>query len=157
MLKLCTVQGNKKKVSSQILKSLLTIKTKNRCNYVPSRRFGRYSFQQAVLLWVIFFKFSWISGIPGFDGVVENADHCIELAKEIGYPVMVKASAGGGGKGMRVAYNEAEAREAFQVWKKHFIFAVQRMFSRIPYSAFSRNFQPIFFVVVLSKQTIISG
>ena len=63
------------------------------------------------------FKFSWISGIPGFDGVVENADHCIELAKEIGYPVMVKASAGGGGKGMRVAYNEAEAREAFQVWE----------------------------------------
>ena len=80
------------------------------------------------------FTFLWILGIPGFDGVVENADHCIELAKEIGYPVMVKASAGGGGKGMRVAYNEAEAREAFQVWKKHFIFAVQRMFSRIPYS-----------------------
>ena len=61
------------------------------------------------------FTFLWILGIPGFDGVVENADHCIELAKEIGYPVMVKASAGGGGKGMRVAYNEAEAREAFQV------------------------------------------
>jgi len=56
-----------------------------------------------------------VNGIPGFDGVVENADHCIELAKEIGYPVMVKASAGGGGKGMRVAYNEAEAREAFQL------------------------------------------
>merc|ERR1739838_688092 len=56
-----------------------------------------------------------VNGIPGFDGVVENADHCAELAKEIGYPVMVKASAGGGGKGMRVAYNEAEAREAFQL------------------------------------------
>ena len=56
-----------------------------------------------------------VNGIPGFDGVVENADHCVELAKDIGYPVMVKASAGGGGKGMRVAFNEAEAREAFQV------------------------------------------
>jgi len=37
-----------------------------------------------------------VNGIPGFDGVVENVDHCIQLANEIGYPVMIKASAGGG-------------------------------------------------------------
>ncbi len=37
-----------------------------------------------------------VNGIPGFDGVVENADHCVKLSNEIGYPVMIKASAGGG-------------------------------------------------------------
>ena len=54
-----------------------------------------------------------VNGIPGFDGVVENVDHCVTLANEIGYPVMIKASAGGGGKGMRVANTDDEAREAF--------------------------------------------
>jgi propionyl-CoA carboxylase alpha chain len=54
-----------------------------------------------------------VNGIPGFDGVVENVEHCVELARDIGYPVMVKASAGGGGKGMRVASNDDEAKEAF--------------------------------------------
>jgi propionyl-CoA carboxylase alpha chain len=51
----------------------------------------------------------------GFDGVVENEEHCVHLSNEIGYPVMIKASAGGGGKGMRVAWNDAEAREAFRL------------------------------------------
>ncbi len=37
-----------------------------------------------------------MNGIPGYDGVIENADHCVALSREIGYPVMVKASAGGG-------------------------------------------------------------
>jgi acetyl/propionyl-CoA carboxylase alpha subunit len=37
-----------------------------------------------------------VNGIPGYDGVIENADHCVALSREIGYPVMVKASAGGG-------------------------------------------------------------
>ena len=54
-----------------------------------------------------------VNGIPGFDGVVEDVDHCVKLANEIGYPVMIKASAGGGGKGMRVANNDDEAKEAF--------------------------------------------
>jgi propionyl-CoA carboxylase alpha chain len=53
--------------------------------------------------------------IPGFDGVVENADHCVKLSNDITYPVMIKASAGGGGKGMRIAWNDAEAREAFKL------------------------------------------
>ena len=54
-----------------------------------------------------------VNGIPGFDGVVEDVDHCVKLANEIGYPVMIKASAGGGGKGMRVANTDVEAKEAF--------------------------------------------
>jgi acetyl/propionyl-CoA carboxylase alpha subunit len=37
-----------------------------------------------------------VNGIPGYDGVIENAEHCVALSREIGYPVMVKASAGGG-------------------------------------------------------------
>jgi len=56
-----------------------------------------------------------VSGIPGFDGVIENVDHCVQLSQEIGYPVMVKASAGGGGKGMRIAWNDEEAALAFRL------------------------------------------
>lgn len=48
--------------------------------------------------------------ILGFDGVVRDEDHCLEIAHSIGYPVMIKASAGGGGKGMRIAWNDQEAR-----------------------------------------------
>ncbi|KAI9028491.1 carbamoyl-phosphate synthase L chain, ATP binding domain-containing protein [Hyaloraphidium curvatum] len=58
-----------------------------------------------------------VNTIPGFDGVVENLDHALSIAKEIGYPVMIKASAGGGGKGMRIAWNEADAKEAFRLAK----------------------------------------
>lgn len=55
--------------------------------------------------------------IPGFEGEVENEDVAVKLANEVGYPVMIKASAGGGGKGMRVAYNDAEVREGFRLSK----------------------------------------
>ena len=55
--------------------------------------------------------------IPGFEGEVEDEAHCIKLANDVGYPVMIKASAGGGGKGMRVAYNDAEVREGFRMSK----------------------------------------
>ncbi|MDP3898541.1 MAG: acetyl/propionyl/methylcrotonyl-CoA carboxylase subunit alpha [Mesorhizobium sp.] len=55
-----------------------------------------------------------VSTVPGWLGVIENAEHAVKIAGEIGYPVMLKASAGGGGKGMRIAWNEAEAREGFQ-------------------------------------------
>jgi propionyl-CoA carboxylase alpha chain len=48
--------------------------------------------------------------IPGYEGEIRDEDHAVELAREVGYPVMLKASAGGGGKGMRVAYNDAEVR-----------------------------------------------
>ncbi len=54
-----------------------------------------------------------VSTVPGFLGVIENADHAKKIAGEIGYPVMIKASAGGGGKGMRIAWSEAEVRDGF--------------------------------------------
>jgi propionyl-CoA carboxylase alpha chain len=50
-------------------------------------------------------------------GIIETADEAVKIADEIGYPVMIKASAGGGGKGMRIAYSPAECREGFQLAK----------------------------------------
>ncbi|MDR6079627.1 acetyl-CoA carboxylase biotin carboxylase subunit [Agrobacterium sp. SORGH_AS440] len=55
-----------------------------------------------------------VSTVPGHMGLVEDADEAVKIASQIGYPVMIKASAGGGGKGMRIAFNDAEAREGFQ-------------------------------------------
>ncbi len=55
-----------------------------------------------------------VSTVPGVMGLIENAEEAVKIAREIGYPVMLKASAGGGGKGMRIAWNDAEAREGFQ-------------------------------------------
>ncbi|KAI8619187.1 carbamoyl-phosphate synthase L chain, ATP binding domain-containing protein [Chytriomyces sp. MP71] len=63
-------------------------------------------------------KAAGVHTIPGFDGEVENVEHGIQIANDIGYPVMVKASAGGGGKGMRIAYNDKECREAFRLSKQ---------------------------------------
>ncbi|KQZ81990.1 acetyl/propionyl-CoA carboxylase subuit alpha [Mesorhizobium sp. Root157] len=54
-----------------------------------------------------------VSTVPGFLGVIETADHAEKIAGEVGYPVMIKASAGGGGKGMRIAWSEAEVRDGF--------------------------------------------
>ena len=55
-----------------------------------------------------------VSTIPGHDGVVRDADEAVRIAQRVGYPVMLKASAGGGGKGMRIARNDAECREGFE-------------------------------------------
>ncbi|MDQ7069474.1 MAG: acetyl/propionyl/methylcrotonyl-CoA carboxylase subunit alpha [Rhodobacterales bacterium] len=55
-----------------------------------------------------------VTTVPGFMGLIEDADEAVKISNEVGYPVMIKASAGGGGKGMRVAWNDAEAREGFQ-------------------------------------------
>lgn len=55
--------------------------------------------------------------IPGFMGLIDDEAHAAKTAKEIGYPVMIKASAGGGGKGMRIAWNDAEAKEGFSLSK----------------------------------------
>jgi|APTNR8051073442_1049403.scaffolds.fasta_scaffold04281_4 propionyl-CoA carboxylase alpha chain len=54
-----------------------------------------------------------VSCVPGFMGEVKDVDHALIISAEIGYPVMIKASAGGGGKGIRIAFNDDEAREGF--------------------------------------------
>uniref|UniRef100_A0A8C2HY51 Propionyl-CoA carboxylase subunit alpha n=1 Tax=Cyprinus carpio TaxID=7962 RepID=A0A8C2HY51_CYPCA len=59
-------------------------------------------------------KAAKVNTIPGFDGVVKDAEEAVKIAGEIGYPVMIKASAGGGGKGMRIAWNDEETREGFR-------------------------------------------
>ncbi len=58
-------------------------------------------------------KAAGVSVVPGFLGEIADTDHAAKIAAEIGYPVMMKASAGGGGKGMRLAWSEAELREGF--------------------------------------------
>ncbi len=55
-----------------------------------------------------------VSTVPGYLGVIADDDEAVKIAGEIGYPVMIKASAGGGGKGMRVAWNDQQAREGFR-------------------------------------------
>lgn len=55
-----------------------------------------------------------VSTVPGYMGLIEDANEAVKISNQIGYPVMIKASAGGGGKGMRVAWNDTEAREGFQ-------------------------------------------
>ncbi|KAM4700649.1 propionyl-CoA carboxylase alpha chain [Discoglossus pictus] len=55
-----------------------------------------------------------VNTIPGFDGVVKDADEAVRIAREIGYPVMIKASAGGGGKGMRISWDDEETRDGFR-------------------------------------------
>jgi propionyl-CoA carboxylase alpha chain len=55
-----------------------------------------------------------VSTVPGHMGIIADADEAVRIAAGIGYPVMIKASAGGGGKGMRIAHSDADAREGFQ-------------------------------------------
>ncbi len=58
-----------------------------------------------------------VSTVPGFLGVIENERHAVKIADAIGYPVMIKASAGGGGKGMRIAHSTSEVAEGFNLAK----------------------------------------
>ena len=55
-----------------------------------------------------------VSTVPGYMGLIEDAEDAVKISNQVGYPVMIKASAGGGGKGMRIAWNDTEAREGFQ-------------------------------------------
>ncbi|NTT86219.1 acetyl-CoA carboxylase biotin carboxylase subunit [Tabrizicola fusiformis] len=55
-----------------------------------------------------------VSTVPGYMGLIADADEAVKISGQIGYPVMIKASAGGGGKGMRIAWNDQEAREGFE-------------------------------------------
>ncbi len=59
-----------------------------------------------------------VSVVPGFVGEIADTDHAVRIASEIGYPVMMKASAGGGGKGMRLAWSEADVREGFEATRR---------------------------------------
>lgn len=56
-----------------------------------------------------------VNTVPGYMGLIADAEEAVKISGEIGYPVMIKASAGGGGKGMRIAWNEQEAREGFEM------------------------------------------
>jgi propionyl-CoA carboxylase alpha chain len=58
-----------------------------------------------------------VSTVPGYLGVIEDDKHAVKIADEIGYPVMIKASAGGGGKGMRIAHSTSEVAEGFNLAK----------------------------------------
>ncbi|SEW24179.1 biotin carboxyl carrier protein /biotin carboxylase [Cognatiyoonia koreensis] len=55
-----------------------------------------------------------VSTVPGYMGLIADAEEAVKISNDVGYPVMIKASAGGGGKGMRIAWNDQEAREGFQ-------------------------------------------
>ena len=63
-------------------------------------------------------KQAGVNVVPGFVGEIEDTEHAVRIAAEIGYPVMMKASAGGGGKGMRLAYSETDVREGFEATKR---------------------------------------
>lgn len=62
-----------------------------------------------------------VNTVPGFLGEVEKDEEILKISNDIGYPVMIKASAGGGGKGMRIAYNDKEALEGFKLSKEEAI------------------------------------
>ena len=55
-----------------------------------------------------------VNTVPGYMGVIKDDDEALRISKKIGYPVMIKASAGGGGKGMRIAWDDTEVKEGFQ-------------------------------------------
>jgi len=59
-----------------------------------------------------------VNVVPGYVGEIDDTDHAVRISNEIGYPVMMKASAGGGGKGMRLAFSETDVREGFDSVKR---------------------------------------
>ena len=63
-------------------------------------------------------KAAGVNVVPGYVGVIDDTEHAVKISDEIGYPVMMKASAGGGGKGMRLAYSEKDVREGFEATKR---------------------------------------
>ena len=63
-------------------------------------------------------KEAGVNVVPGYVGEIDDTEHAVRIANDIGYPVMMKASAGGGGKGMRLAYSEKDVREGFEATKR---------------------------------------
>eukprot|EP00301_Raphidiophrys_heterophryoidea_P007625 c12925_g3_i1.p1 GENE.c12925_g3_i1~~c12925_g3_i1.p1 ORF type:complete len:716 (-),score=222.89 c12925_g3_i1:24-2138(-) len=78
----------------------------------------------------IFARQAKVNTIPGFAGILETAEEAVRVSNEIGYPVMVKASGGGGGKAMRISFTDDEVREAFRLCKQEALssFGDDRMF-----------------------------
>jgi propionyl-CoA carboxylase alpha chain len=58
-----------------------------------------------------------VTTIPGYDGNVESVEHALKIANDIGYPILLKAVAGGGGKGMRTCMNDRDVEEAYRMSK----------------------------------------
>jgi propionyl-CoA carboxylase alpha chain len=79
-------------------------------------------------------KAAGVNVVPGFVGEIADTEHAVRIATEIGYPVMMKASAGGGGKGMRLAYSEQDVREGFEATKREGLasFGDDRVFIESP-------------------------
>ena len=67
-----------------------------------------------------------VSTVPGHMGLIADSKEAVKIADSIGYPVMIKASAGGGGKGLRIAFNAAEAKEGFDGARAEAICVVRR-------------------------------
>src|SRR3546814_21013002 len=63
-------------------------------------------------------KAAGVNVVPGYLGEIADTDEAVKIAGDIGYPVMMKASAGGGGKGMRLAWSAADVREGFEATKR---------------------------------------
>src|SRR5690606_12652415 len=63
-------------------------------------------------------KAAGVNVVPGHDGEIADTEQAVRIAAEIGYPVMMKASAGGGGKGMRLAWSEQDVREGFEATRR---------------------------------------
>lgn len=63
-------------------------------------------------------KAAGVNVVPGYLGEIADTEEAVRIAAEIGFPVMMKASAGGGGKGMRLAWSEADVREGFEATKR---------------------------------------
>src|SRR3569623_377732 len=79
-------------------------------------------------------KAAGVNVVPGYLGEIVDTDEAVKIAGEIGYPVMMKASAGGGGKGMRLAYSEQDVREGFEATKREGLasFGDDRVFIESP-------------------------
>ena len=57
-----------------------------------------------------------VNTIPGWNAAIDSPERAVQIARDIGFPVMIKASAGGGGKGLRVAHNDKEAFDGYRLW-----------------------------------------
>ncbi len=79
---------------------------------MPSRRWATRSKSKKLA------RDAGVNIVPGYLDDIATTDEAVKIAKDIGYPVMMKASAGGGGKGMRLAYNEKDVREGFEATKR---------------------------------------